>query len=168
MTLFRDLHGREHERPADAPLDWRVSCYTAALRDGLLLVTEPVWSTKWEVPGGRVDVTSEESIIGAAARGGLAETGFMVEPESASLQLVTETFFCFPQYRRNDHALAFVVRGTISNDTPLVDPDPVQIRRIDWVDPASLNEATPQWMHVAALRRCAIVPWAPGNHRSSP
>jgi 8-oxo-dGTP pyrophosphatase MutT (NUDIX family) len=158
VTTFRDLHGREHERPANAPLDWRVSCYTVALRDGLLLVTEPVWSTKWELPGGRVDVASEESIVGAATRECLEETGFVLAPDHETLQLVTENFFCFPKYNRYYHALAFVVRGTVTNEEPLSEPDPVEIKRIAWVDPAALTGDTTQWMHFAALRRLGIAP----------
>ena len=157
MTLFLDLHGREHRRPEDAPIEWRISCYTVALRDGKLLVTEPVWSPKHELPGGRVDVASEEPIIAGAARECLEETGYHFAPRPETLQLVTENFFCFPRFRRYYHALAFVVQGTVTNDTPVSDPDPVEIMRVAWVDPTSLTEETTQWMHFAALRKVGIL-----------
>lgn len=158
MIVFRDLHGREHRRPDDVPVEWRVSCYTVALRDGKLLVTEPVWSHKHELPGGRVDVGTEESIVAAAARECLEETGYVFEARAETLQLATENFFCFPQFRRYYHALAFVVQGDVTNDAPLSEPDPVEIAHVAWVDPSLLTEETAQWMHLAALRRLGIVP----------
>ena len=158
MTVFLDLHGREHRRPPDVPIEWRVSCYAVAMRDGQLLVTEPVWSRKHELPGGRVDVGSEESIIAGATRECLEETGYLFEPRPETLQLAAENFFCFPQFRRYYHALAFVVQGDVTNHEPLSEPDPDEIARIAWIDPASLTEESTQWMHLAALRRLGIVP----------
>lgn len=157
MTIFLDLHGHEHERPDGIALDWRISCYTIAMRDGKILMTEPRWSPKWELPGGRVDVATGETIVAGAARECLEETGYILTPDLGTLQLVMENFFCFPTFDRYFHALAFVVRGTIENDTPISEPDPAEIVRIHWADPAELTAETMQWMHFGALQKLGVI-----------
>lgn len=156
-VIFRDLHGNEHQRPADAPLEWRISCYTVVIRDGQLLMTEPIWSPKRELPGGRVDIHTEEPIIVGATRECLEETGFIFRPREESMQLVTENFFCFPRFHRYYHALAFVVLGEVENDDPISEPDPAEIKRVAWTNLSDITAETTQWMHYDALQKIGVI-----------
>lgn len=76
MPRYVDVLGDPAERPAGTPVQWRASSYPVAVRDGRLLLVEPAWARRWELPGGGVELEREETLIEAAIRECREETRY--------------------------------------------------------------------------------------------
>lgn len=150
--VIRDLFGNTYQWPAFPPRGWRVSCYVLVEHSGKLLMVEPAWSPKWELPGGEIDIRSGETLIEGAIRECREETGYVIRPHPETLQLVTENFYTTPRRDRYDHALVFLVRAELSQDAPATSIHRGEVRRVLWINPANISEDTTQWMHADILR----------------
>jgi len=158
MPRYHDVFGSPTERPEGAPVRWRASCYPIATRHGKILLVQPAWSERWELPGGGVELEREETLIEAAIRECREETGYRFVPDPASLRFAGEHFFSVPWSGNYYHSLTFVVRGTIDGDQEadwIADPE--EIVDIQWLEPATLTEDRVQWFHWSALRSFGLV-----------
>lgn len=141
MRRYLDIHGDEHERPADAEVRWRIGGYGVIVRDGRLLMVETVLPSRWrwDLPGGGIRLEPEETILEGITREVHEETGYRFRPDASTLVLVDDTCFRPPsgQYWR---MLTFAVRGDVD-----AAPDPhwwqpgEEIARVAWIDPATLR-----------------------------
>lgn len=158
MPEYVDVFGRLAERPAETPVRWRVSCYPVAIREGRILLVEPAWAARWELPGGGVELEREETLIEAAIRECREETGYRFIPDPASLRFAGEHFFSVPWSGNFYHSLTFVVRGTVEGDQePGWLADSGEIVDVQWLDPATLTADRVQGFHGSALRSLGIV-----------
>lgn len=158
MPAYVDVFGHPAERPEETPVQLRASCYPIAMREGRILLVEPAWAHRWELPGGGVELEREETLIEAAIRECREETGYLFVPDSASLRFAGEHFFCVPWSGNFYHSLTFVVRGTVEGDRePGWIADPEEIADIQWLDPATLTEDRVQWFHWSALKSLGLV-----------
>ncbi len=158
MPVYTDVFGNRAERPKGRPVNWRVSCYPIAVRDGKLLLVEPAWAKRWELPGGGVELEREETLIEAAVRECREETGYRFVPDPASLRFAGEHFFHVPWSGNHYHSLTFVVRGTVAGESePGWTANAEEIVDIRWLDPATLEEDRVQWSHWGALRLLGLV-----------
>lgn len=153
MPGYIDVFGNPTERPGDVPVRWRVSCYLIAMREGRLLLVEPAWAQRWELPGGGVELEREETLIEAVVRECREETGYRFIPDPASLRFAGEHFFCVPWSGNFYHSLTFIVLGTAEGDRePSWIADPEEIADIRWLDPAMLTEDRVLGFHWSALK----------------
>ena len=158
MPLYRDVLGNPAMRPEGTAVQWRASCYPVAVREGRILLVEPAWAERWELPGGGVELEREETLIEAAVRECREETGYQFVPDPASLAFAGEHFFCEPESGDYYHSLTFVVQGTVAgSQEPGWIADPEEIVDIRWLDPRTLTEARVQPFHWSALQELSLV-----------
>lgn len=158
MPVYTDVFGNPAERPKGAPVRWRASCYPIAMREGRILLVEPAWAKRWELPGGGVELEREETLIQAAIRECREETGYRFVPDPATLHFAGEHFFSVPWSGNHYHSLTFMVRGTAEGaPEPGWIADPEEIVDIQWLDPTTLREDRVQPLHWAALRSLSLV-----------
>ncbi len=62
------------------------------IRDGAILLVEPVWAPRWELPSGEVDLTTQETLAEGARRECWEETGDRFTPQ-VEPRFVAESFF---------------------------------------------------------------------------
>ena len=139
---FLDEWGAVHEKPADRSVEWRISAYALICSpEGKMLLVQPTWNTKWELPGGGIELG--ETISAAIARECYEETGYTVATEPMPIAIGERNFYSklSDQYFQ---ALILVYRGALVNETQ--HPEVIntielnEISRVEWVDPVSLNE----------------------------
>lgn len=158
---YDDLSGSLVERPSAHPPGWRVACYPIVMREGRVLMVEPVWAARWELPGGGVEVEDEETLAEAAARECFEETGYRVTVEPASLRFVQEAFFSIAATDAYFHSLIFTVLGTVSEEPdPQWEPIPEEIRRVAWIDLSTTPDAIHP-IHRKALADRGLAPASP-------
>ena len=158
MPVYTDVFGTPAKRPEGTPVRWRASCYPIAIRDDQILLVQPSWAKRWELPGGGVELEREETLIEAAIRECREETGYRFMPDPASLRFSGEHFFSVPWSGNFYHSLTFVVRGTVEEELePGWTANPEEIVDIRWFDPATLKEDCVQWFHWSALASLGLV-----------
>ncbi len=158
MPRYVDVHGNTTERPAATPVRWRVSCYPIAIREGKILLVQPAWAERWELPGGGVELEREETLIEAAVRECHEETGYRFVPENASLRFTGEHFFPVPWSGNHYHSLTFLVRGTVKGGrNPAGSPPRTRSSMSWWLDPSALVEDRVQWFPWSALKSLGLV-----------
>lgn len=158
MPGYLDVLGNPAKRPEGVPVQWRASCYPIAVREDKVLLVEPAWAQRWELPGGGVELEREETLIEAAIRECREETGYLFVPDPASLRFAGEYFFCVPWSGNYYHSLTFMVQGTVEGDQePGWIADPEEIVDIQWLDPSTLSEERVQSFHWSALRELGLV-----------
>ena len=158
MVIYSDLSGREIERPVAIPVAWRVSCYPIVLRDNHILMVEPVWATRWELPGGDVELAHEGTLVEAAIRECMEETGYHFVPEPESLSLIQDDFFSVAAEDHYYHSLMFSVTGTVETEraenwTPLAN----EIVKTAWLPLSALSSKTVHGPHWRALVNRGLV-----------
>ncbi len=140
-----------------SPVSWRVSAYAVVVRDGALLMVEPAWAARWELPGGGVELQTQETLAEGARRECREETGYRFTP-SDEPRLVGESFFFLRRPDRYCHLLKFAVRGTVDDHPdPAWRRDPDEISMVRWVPLASLAEGDVHYPHWTALRILELV-----------
>ncbi|MDQ3539679.1 MAG: NUDIX domain-containing protein [Chloroflexota bacterium] len=160
MTRYIDINGDLHERPADAPVQWRIGGYGVIERDGQLLMVEPIWASgwSWNLPGGGIELDPEETILDGIVREVFEETGYRFSPDPDTLAPLGDAFFRTPSgnYWRS---VTFTVRGNVG-DHPAYDwlqPDD-EIVRVAWVNPATLRKNDVHWFHWDVLVKLGYIP----------
>lgn len=150
MRRYFDVDGNEHERPADAPAQWRIGGYGVVERDDRLLLVETILPSRqrWDLPGGGIHLDPEETILEGIVREVHEETGYRFRPDATTLRLVDDAFFR-PPSGRFWRMLTFAARGDVD-----AEPDPAwmqprdEIARVAWVDPLELHQddvLQPHW-----------------------
>lgn len=155
--LYVDHVGNTVAYDGQQPLIWRVSAYAMAIRDDAILMVEPVWAARWDLPGGGVELDTQETLVDGAIRECWEETGYRFTPTAAP-QFVAELFFLLRQPDQFCHSLLFAVRGTVADQPdPTWSPDSDEIRSVRWLPLASLSKASVHKPHWDALRLLQLV-----------
>ena len=157
MTVYRDIDGHPHRRPANAPVGWRIGSYAVIEREGRLLLVQPVWTPGWTLPGGGVRLDVDESILEGITREVSEETGYRFDPQPDTLAFLGDECFRAPSGRFM-RSVTFTVRGSVDGEPEAgwFAPED-EIVRIAWVDPATLGPGDVQWFHWRALARLGYV-----------
>jgi 8-oxo-dGTP pyrophosphatase MutT (NUDIX family) len=159
MHRYDDLYEGMVERPPDVAPFWRIACYPIVVRDGRVLMVEPVWAKRWELPGGGVEAGFEETLAEAAERECFEETGFRVQADPASLAYEQETFFSLAREGAYFHSLIFTVVATVVDDSPQGwTSDSGEIRRVAWIDLGTTEEGIHPIHHQALVARGLVLP----------
>ncbi len=139
-----------------SPVSWRVSAYVLAVRGGRVLMVEPEWARRWELPGG--EVYPAETLLEGAVRECFEETGYRFEPTEPSPYYTGEEYFYLPSPSAYHHSVLFVFRGRADGSAdPDWRSDPAEVRRVGWIDPASLTPENTHPVQWPALRRAGLV-----------
>jgi len=93
VYAYVDLHGRPIPYDGVSPVRWRQAAYVQVVRDGKVLMVEPLHTKRWELPGGGVEV--QELLVEGATRECLEETGYRFVARSVSPFYVGEGFVCW-------------------------------------------------------------------------
>jgi 8-oxo-dGTP pyrophosphatase MutT (NUDIX family) len=141
VTRYIDLYGEWHERPEGTPAEWRIGGYAIIERDGCLLLVETVLPSAWawDLPGGGIHLTPEETILDGISREVHEETGYRFTPAADTLVLVDDAFFRPPSgaYWR---MLTFAVQGDVDGEPPDGWKPPVaEIAHVSWVPVRALR-----------------------------
>lgn len=165
MRRYDDLYDGMVERPPGSTPSWRVACYPIVMRGDRVLMVEPVWAKRWELPGGGVEAGREETLAEAAERECYEESGFRVKADPMTLAYEQEAFFSIAREQAYFHSLIFTVLATVI-DEPALDWTPIanEIRRVGWIDLSTTQEIIHP-IHRAALAGRGLVP-APIASRS--
>ena len=161
-VTFLDPQGRPVPHDGTTPVTWRVGAFALAVRAGRVLLIEAAFSGRLELPGGGVEI--HETLVAGAVRECREETGYRFVAADPAPVYVGELFFHWRQTAppapgpRFWHALMAVFVGTVDGEAdPDWTPDPHEVRRVRWVDPAALTPEQTQPHHWAALQRAGLV-----------
>lgn len=139
-------------------LAWRVSAYAVVVRNDAILLVEPAWASRWELPGGGIDLERQETLVEGVCRECWEETGYRLRPDAEGPQFDAETFFYLDDPPWYCHSLLFTVRGTVSDlPDPVWRRDPREIEAVRWMPLASLTEGDMHQPHWEMLRRLNLV-----------
>jgi 8-oxo-dGTP pyrophosphatase MutT (NUDIX family) len=144
-----------HPRPADVPVNWRIGVYALVERDGKILMVDQIVSAGpgLTLPGGGVEVEREETILEGSVREVYEETGYRLTPDPGSLSYI-EDFFIRSPSGNYYHAVAFLVRGTVSDaPDPAWRQDHSEIIEVKWADPRDLTANDVRRLHWDLLVR---------------
>jgi ADP-ribose pyrophosphatase YjhB (NUDIX family) len=153
MRQYFDQGYVPHARPAETPVSWRIAVYALAERDGRILMVDQIVSAGpgLTLPGGGVEVEREETILEGSVREVHEETGYRFTPDASSLKLIADYFIRSPSGNYY-HALAFLVRGTVSDaPEPAWRQDHGEIIEVRWADPATLTSDDVRRVHWETL-----------------
>lgn len=152
VRVYEDHLGVRVPHDGRSAVTWRVSAYTVVVRDDKLLLVKPVWADRYELPGGGVDLQSQETLAEAARRECSEETGYDFTPMDEP-RFLGEGFFLLREPDGFCHSLLFALKGTVSDrPDPLWQPDANEIRSVHWIPLASLSNAEIHAPHKDALR----------------
>jgi 8-oxo-dGTP pyrophosphatase MutT (NUDIX family) len=152
--IFQDIHCNEIAYDQVSAITWRVTVYVLAQRKGKILMTEPAFVQRWELPGG--EVRPEETLLEGARREVWEETGYHLASLSRTPLHFEERYF-YDSDNRYRHVMAVICAGHVDGE-----PDPAwslrsdEIKRVAWIDPISLtatNTFSRQWPVLAQARR---------------
>lgn len=157
LKVYQDHLGVQVPYDGQSLVIWRVSAYAVVLRDENLLLVEPVWADRWELPGGGVDLQSQETLAEAASRECREETGYEFTP-SDQPRFIGEAFFLLREPDRYCHSLMFAIRGTVKDQPkPSWRADPDEIRFTQWIPLVSLSTEEIHAPHRDALEVMHLV-----------
>jgi 8-oxo-dGTP pyrophosphatase MutT (NUDIX family) len=160
--LFRDFGQTEVQHDGVSPITWRMTVYVLAQRDRKILLTEPTFVQRQERPSGEVD--AHEPLFEGARREVWEETGYRLTSLSQTPLHFEEVFFYETNTRRYRHAIIAIFAGQVEAEAdPAWRPLPDEIKRVAWIDPASLssnNIPIHQW---PALAKAGLVGMQPGS-----
>ncbi len=142
--VFYDHLGRAVRKPEGAPVVWRPSAYALINVSGWLLMVKPRCTPDtWGLPGGGIE--THESTPDALHRECREELGFDIQLQADAPIFFGEYAFYDQWANEFMHSLIYVFDAQALEDIsrkPLpVPPDPAEILKIEWVDPARLDES---------------------------
>lgn len=155
--VYVDFHGNPVRYDTSIPVTWRLGAYALAVRDGNVLMVEGELTDRWELPGGAVEV--HELLVEGAARECREETGYRFIATSPAPIHVGEQFVGWELNPTvYHHAVAVVFEGVVEEDADSSwSPDPNEIRRVHWVDPAELTTENTHPKDWPALQKAGLV-----------
>ena len=158
MTRYLDVDGNTYKRPAhNAPI-WRTSCYAVVRRGSCVLMTKPLDGSRWELPGGGVELGVDGSLVDAAVRECYEETGHTLVPAPGTLRFGGEILVRLRRAETYLNVLTFYVEGSVSGvQEPLWIANPTEAVSIAWIDPATLTIQDAIWYHLDALREMGVI-----------
>lgn len=125
------------------------------VRDGTILLVEPAWASRWELPGGGVGLEIQAD---GATRECWEETGYRFTPSAEGPQFVAKSLFLLRSPIRSCHLPMFTVRGIItSHPDPTWRRDPAEINAVRWGSLESLTPDNVHQPHWIALRNLQLV-----------
>jgi 8-oxo-dGTP pyrophosphatase MutT (NUDIX family) len=141
--IFFDQLGNQVQKPEGVEAPWRVSVYALVVRaDGRILANIPTSDTRWELPGGGVEV--EESLESALKRECWEETGYRLVSMDPMPWDVSERGFYDKKYSRFYHALILIFRAQVEDLPPPAkeeyEVDQDEIAKVEWVNVELLKE----------------------------
>jgi len=158
--MFSDAQRNEVLYDGVSPITWRMTVYVLAQRDGKILMTEPTFACRQELPGGEVD--AHEPLLEGARREFWEETGYRLAALSKAPIHFEEAFFYEAHTRHYRHAIVAIFAGQVEGQAdPAWRPLPDEVRQVAWIDPAGLtshNTASHQW---PALVKAGLVQTQP-------
>jgi 8-oxo-dGTP pyrophosphatase MutT (NUDIX family) len=154
--IFQDYLGQAVEYDGISPIHWRVTVYALVRRDNQILMAQPVFAPRWELPGGAVE--PGETLLEGVARECWEETGYHFTTSSFQPLSLTEAFYFERSTATYYHALITVLEGTVE---PEVDPDwnrpAEEIAQVAWIEPATLHLDNTYQHQREALRRIGVI-----------
>jgi 8-oxo-dGTP pyrophosphatase MutT (NUDIX family) len=141
MEIYFNEKGESVEKPENVQPEWRISGYVLIGSGGKTLVVRSVWSDKWELPGGRIELG--ESIKGGILRECREETGYRVEVGEQPIYVGENNYYC-TDIDRYFKAVLLVYTGNLVGDIQdkeTVDPAiKEEIAELQWIDAGELRE----------------------------
>lgn len=135
---YLDSHGNHIEKPADAPVLWRVAGYVVVWDDNKLLMVKS-GSGLWILPGGGVE--DNEAITSAAVRECAEETGYKVAVNDNQPIYVREQPFYHTSSEQFYHSLQLFYAASLlasePDETLILERD--KERESTWVDVRELS-----------------------------
>ena len=158
QTLYSNHLGDRMPYDGVSPVAWRIASYVLAVRDdGKVLVIEPPELTRWEPPGGAVEM--HESVVEAAIRECWEETGYRFTPSSDDPICILEWNYISPSDKSYQHSLMLAFRGTVEDEPdPAWQIDPAEVRTVSWIDPERLTRERTHGLLLKAVRAAGLVP----------
>jgi 8-oxo-dGTP pyrophosphatase MutT (NUDIX family) len=156
-TLYSNQLGEQIPYDGVSPVTWRIASYVLAVRDdGMVLAIEPPQLSRWEPPGGVVEM--HESVLDAAVRECWEETGYRFVPSSDSPICILERNYLLPRDKSYQHSLMLAFRGTIEGEQdPTWQLDLTEVRTISWIDPATLTRERTHGLLWKALQTAGMI-----------
>ena len=157
VTLYSNPEGDQIPYDGVSPVTWRIASYVLAIRDdGKVLVIEPPWLSRWELPGGRVEI--HEGVLEAAVRECWEETGYRFVPASDDPICIAEWNYLAPRDKSYQHSLMLAFQGTVEGgQDPAWHLDPTEVRTICWIDPATLTRERTHRLLWKALQTAGLI-----------
>jgi 8-oxo-dGTP pyrophosphatase MutT (NUDIX family) len=157
QTLYSNQMGEQVPYDGVSPITWRIASYVLAIRDdGKVLVIEPPWRSRWEPPGGRVEI--HEGVLEAAVRECWEETGYRFIPSGDDPICIAEWNYLSPRDKSYQHSLMLAFRGTVEGEQdPTWKHDPTEVRTVCWIDPATLTRERTHGLLWKALGTAGLI-----------
>ncbi len=160
--IFRDVYGHTVAHDGVSPVTWRLTVYVLAQHDGKILMTEPAYAARQELPGGEVEI--EETLLEGARREVWEETGYHLASIGAAPLHFEEMFFYESHTRRYRHTIVAIFAGQVAGPAdPAWQPLPDEVKRVAWIDPADLAAKTTPAHQWAALVKAGLVAAQPAS-----
>lgn len=143
MDKFYDPKGKLYIRPLTEPIEWRISVYGLAEKDGKVLLVKPTWVDRWDLPGGGIEI--DETIKEGLTREFSEETGIKPKVIDDRPIYVTEQNFywkaCMDNRKKDRfcHSIVLIYKVQAIGES-LDNFDRKEIKEISWIDVDSLNE----------------------------
>jgi 8-oxo-dGTP pyrophosphatase MutT (NUDIX family) len=156
-TLYSNSEGEQIPYDGVSPITWRIASYVLATRDdGKVLAIEPPWLSRWEPPGGAVEI--DESVVDAAIRECWEETGYRFVPANGNPICILEHNYLSPRDKSYQHSLMLAFQGTVEGgQDPAWQVDPTEVRTIRWIDPKTLTREKTHGLLWKALQVAGIM-----------
>lgn len=155
---YVDFLGHPVLHDGKSPVSWRVSAYVVVVREHAILMVEPVWASRLELPGGGIEIELQETLVEGAGRECREETGYRFTPDADGPRFIAESFFFLHAPARYCHSLMFAIGGTVDDQPdPAWCKDPDEINAVHWVPLASLAAGDVHLPHWGALRDLQII-----------
>ena len=154
MKFFLDPNQNKIEKPADTEVLWRPSAYPIVQSaDKKILMVVPTWGTRWELPGGGINIG--ETIPEGIARECYEETGYKIEvTEKIPIHFAEQDFFCDNVFY---HTIIFVFPAKLVSkiqDKHIINTVEInEISKIEWVPLTELTEENCQTIIWPAIRK---------------
>lgn len=152
---YQNPDGEWVSKPQGAPVTWRPSAYGAAVRDGKVLCIRAAWGSRWQLPGGGVEI--DEEIKESVRREMMEETPYdVVDIEDAPFSLHETWFYdTLLEHPVYNHAIVLTFHVEVSQN-PIERKLGVEEGEVDtceWVDFDMLTEETVHYAFWPAIKK---------------